>query len=67
MEPQCEKIERQLSNGETSTWGISSSSISILGQDEEGTTVVMPCDGIAVMKLVMNTKLMVHINYLVVL
>jgi hypothetical protein len=42
MEPQCEKIERQLSNGETST------SISILGQDEEGTTVIMPCDGIAV-------------------
>jgi hypothetical protein len=27
MEPQCEKIERQLSNGETSTWGVSSSAI----------------------------------------
>jgi hypothetical protein len=48
LEPQCEKIERQLSNGETSTWGISSSSISILDQDEEGTTVIMPCDGIAI-------------------
>jgi hypothetical protein len=48
MEPQSEKIERQLSNGETSTWGVSSSSISILGSDEAGTTVIIPCDGIAI-------------------
>jgi hypothetical protein len=48
MEPQCEKVERQLSNGETSTWGVSSSSISIMGSDEYGTSVIMPCEGIAV-------------------
>jgi hypothetical protein len=48
MEPQCEKIQPQLSNGDSSTWGVSSSAISILSQDDEGTTVIMPCDGIAV-------------------
>jgi hypothetical protein len=48
LEPQCEKIERQLSNGDSSTWGVSASAISILSQDDEGTTVIMPCDGIAV-------------------
>jgi hypothetical protein len=41
MEPQCEKIERQLSNGETSVWGVSPSAISILRQDDDGTTVIM--------------------------
>jgi hypothetical protein len=48
MEPQCEKMERQLSNGDSSTWGVSSSAISILSQDDEGTTVIIPCDGVAV-------------------
>jgi hypothetical protein len=48
MEPQCEKIECQLSNGESSTWGVSPSAISILSQDDDGTTVIMPCDGTAV-------------------
>jgi hypothetical protein len=48
MKPQCEKLERQLSNGETSVWGVSSTAVSILSQDEDGTTLIMPCDGIAV-------------------
>jgi hypothetical protein len=48
MEPQCEKIERQLSNGESSTWGVSPSAISILSQDDDSTTVIIPCDGTAI-------------------
>jgi hypothetical protein len=47
MEPQCEKIERQLSNGETSSWGVTSIAASILSQYDNGTTLIMPCDGIA--------------------
>jgi hypothetical protein len=47
MELQCEKIERQLSNGESSSWGITSAAASILSQDDTGTTLIMPCDGIA--------------------
>jgi hypothetical protein len=47
MERQCEKIERQLSNGETSSWGVSSAAANILSQDDTGTTLIMPCDGIA--------------------
>jgi hypothetical protein len=41
MEPQCEKIERQLSNGESSSWGVTSAAASILDQDEDGTALVM--------------------------
>jgi hypothetical protein len=41
-------MEGQLSNGDSSTWGVSSSAISILSQDDDGSTVIMPCDGIAV-------------------
>jgi hypothetical protein len=47
MELQYEKIERQLSNGESSSWGHVSAAASIYAQDESGTTLVMPCDGIA--------------------
>jgi hypothetical protein len=47
MEPQCEKIERQLSNGESFSWGHVSAAASIYAQDENGTTLVMPSDGIA--------------------
>jgi hypothetical protein len=47
MEPQYEKIEHQLSNGESSSWGVISAAASILNQDESGTTLVIPCEGIA--------------------
>jgi hypothetical protein len=47
LEPQCEKVERQLSNGESSSWGVSSAAASIINQDENGTTLLMPCEGIA--------------------
>jgi hypothetical protein len=46
MEPQCEKIECELSNDDSSSWGHVSSPASIYHQDETGTTLVMPCDGI---------------------
>jgi hypothetical protein len=42
MEPQCEKVECQLSNGESSSWGHVSAAASIYAQDENGTTLVMP-------------------------
>jgi hypothetical protein len=47
MEPQCEKIERQLSNDGSSSSGHVSAAASIYHQDESGTALVMPCDGIA--------------------
>jgi hypothetical protein len=47
MEPQYEKIECQLYNDGSSSWGHVSAGASIYHQDETGTTLVMPCDGIA--------------------
>jgi hypothetical protein len=47
MEPQSEKIERQLSNDDSSSWGHVSAAASIYHQDETGTMFVIPCDGIA--------------------
>jgi hypothetical protein len=47
MEPQYEKIELQLSNDGSSSWGHVSAAASIYHQDEPGTTLVMPCDGIS--------------------
>jgi hypothetical protein len=47
MEPQCEKTERQLSNDGSSSWSHVSAEVSIYHQDETDTTLVMPCDGIA--------------------
>jgi hypothetical protein len=47
MEPQCEKIECQLSNDVSSSWGHVSAAASIYHQDKTGTMLVMPCDGIA--------------------
>jgi hypothetical protein len=47
MEPQCEKIERQLSNDNTSSWGYVSASAFIYQQDETGTTLIILCDCIA--------------------
>jgi hypothetical protein len=48
LEPQCERIERQLSNNvSSSNWGVSSAAASIISQDENGTTLIMPCEGIA--------------------
>jgi hypothetical protein len=49
LEPQCEKIKRQLSNNDSSStsWGVSSAAASIINQDESGTTLIMPCEGIA--------------------
>jgi hypothetical protein len=47
MEPQCEKLERQLSNDDSSSsWGRVSAGASIYHQVETGMTLVMPCDGI---------------------
>jgi hypothetical protein len=47
LEP--EKIERQLSNNDSSStaWCVSSAAASIINQDEFGTTLIMPCEGIA--------------------
>jgi uncharacterized membrane protein YvlD (DUF360 family) len=42
MEPQCEKIERQLSNDDSSSWSHVSAAASIYHQDETCTTLVMP-------------------------
>jgi hypothetical protein len=47
MEPQCEKIEPQLSNDDSSSWGHVSASVSIYHQDETDTTLVMSCNGIS--------------------
>jgi hypothetical protein len=51
MEPHCGKIEHQLSNDGSSSWGPVSAAISIYHQDETGTTLVMPCDGITLDKI----------------
>jgi hypothetical protein len=50
MEPQCEKIKCQLSNGESSSWGVSSATASILYQDESSTILIMPCESYPWMK-----------------
>jgi hypothetical protein len=49
MKPQCIKIEHNLSNSDSvsPSWGHISVSASIFHQEDSGTTLVMPCEGVA--------------------
>jgi hypothetical protein len=67
MEPQCEKVERQLSNGETSTWGVSSFLFQFWDRMKMALLLLCPVRGLQWMKLETSTKLTVLINYFVIL